>query len=460
MCLGVEMEASCAVDCSADACGDGWCSPAEVSASSCPEDCDGRCPDAASYNRTHRVCGDGVCAQSRACDLLETESCLTCEADCGACEWEVVHQAPTASSLRGSNAVALWAGASGSLMVGAAAARVPALYEQIADEWYPLDVGSLPLRVHALWGTASFTVAAGGLFPLNTPGGVTIRSENAVLLRDGSGPWGVMDVPEVSGGAIGLIGVWGTARDDLYACSSTDVFHYDGASWTALGPIGLPFPSDGWAAARDAVWVAGARCDTDCTAGDPRGSVFRFDGTSWAEVTSADATLRAVWGTGPSDVLVVGDAGTIQRFDGTDWLDMASGTTADLFDVWASGPNDVWAIGDAVLLHYDGTGWSPVDVGEPIPPASVTTPARVHGRSASDVVVLAGGGSMIRRFDGAGWHAVQTEPASATLIDVDGSDATAVYLVGVSASSAGRVGRLLGDRIEWLDPGFEIDRAR
>jgi photosystem II stability/assembly factor-like uncharacterized protein len=39
---------------------------------------------------------------------------------------------------------------------------------------------------------------------------------------------------------------------------------------------------------------------------------------------------------------------------------VTSGVYTPLDDVFGSGPKDVWAIGETgVMLHYDGTAWSP-----------------------------------------------------------------------------------------------------
>lgn len=69
-------------------------------------------------------------------------------------------------------------------------------------------------------------------------------------------------------------------------------------------------------------------------------------------------SLSAIWGSGPSDVWVVGSAGSILHFDGAAWALLPkgdAGTAQTLFTVWGSGPSDVWAAStERVLFHSDG----------------------------------------------------------------------------------------------------------
>ena len=49
----------------------------------------------------------------------------------------------------------------------------------------------------------------------------------------------------------------------------------------------------------------------------------------------------------------VGGAGTILRWNGSGWSSVSSGTASSLSSVWGSGPSDVWAVGDAgAITHY------------------------------------------------------------------------------------------------------------
>src|SRR5438552_19005530 len=79
--------------------------------------------------------------------------------------------------------------------------------------------------------------------------------------------------------------------------------------------------------------------------------------------------LNGVWGTSASDVWAVGvqnDYGKflhsiILHYNGTAWSPVWRGTTGALSGVWGTSASDVWAVGDnGTILHYNGSTWSSV----------------------------------------------------------------------------------------------------
>jgi hypothetical protein len=56
-------------------------------------------------------------------------------------------------------------------------------------------------------------------------------------------------------------------------------------------------------------------------------------------------SLYDAWGTGPTDVFVVGGSGKILRYNGSSWSAMTSGTTNWLYGVWGTNSTNVFAVG-------------------------------------------------------------------------------------------------------------------
>jgi len=103
-----------------------------------------------------------------------------------------------------------------------------------------------------------------------------------------------------------------------------------------------------------------------------------------------------VWGSSPTNVFAVGDAGTILRYDGSAWSPMSSGTPRVLLGVWGTG-NTVFAVGDAgTVLRYNGTTWTSIG------PGPVDDLLAVWGSSERDVYVT-GSSGIILRYDGSTW---------------------------------------------------------
>jgi hypothetical protein len=245
-----------------------------------------------------------------------------------------------------------------------------------------------------------------------------------------------------------------------------------GEAWAFCGPGlaasfacacsggGTPVPSDGgagggndaaaWQVVLDkgdldravlSVWGSGP---SDVYAvGGPLGNgqetlALRFDGAAWKELHPGGAeTFWWVSGSGPDDVWMVGEKGRITRWDGSSFTAHASGTTATLWGVWAASKTDAWAVGgtpegdpaapDDVVLHWDGSAWTPVAL--PDPPLGRAL-YKVWGTSSDDLYVVGEYGTIWHK-KGPTW-ALESDPplASATLFTVAGCSASEVYAVG------------------------------
>ena len=119
-------------------------------------------------------------------------------------------------------------------------------------------------------------------------------------------------------------------------------------------------------------------------------AIMRWDGDRWLPVAAPSAgttlnELRAVDASEPNDVWAVGRTSSgfgeqplVLHYDGTEWSDVQLPSEVDgvLDGVAALSPTDVWAVGSvgdpaaslerALVLHWDGTAWAEVEVGQAI----------------------------------------------------------------------------------------------
>jgi hypothetical protein len=184
---------------------------------------------------------------------------------------------------------------------------------------------------------------------------------------------------------------------------------------------------------------------------------------TWDVVRSANpgeaaTTLLGVAAIAPSEAWAVGGLGgteiptavAIQRWDGEQWIAVAGpspGTTLnELRAVDASEPNDVWAVGrtssgfgeQPLILHYDGTEWSNVDL--PFEIDGVLN--GVAAISPTDVWAVGSVGdaaaslerALVLHWDGATWADVEmgraTGGGKSALVDVEGVSPTDLWAVG------------------------------
>lgn len=223
---------------------------------------------------------------------------------------------------------------------------------------------------------------------------------------------------------------------------------------------------------------------------------MRYDGSVWHDLAPGGAdSFWWVHGSGDDDVWLVGENGRISHFDGTSFEEHDSGTSATLWGAIAFAPDDVWAVGgmvggpatqpDDVVLHYDGSAWSPVTLpGEPQnralfkvwgtssddlfvvgeagiiwhkvgdtwtlesdPPLAGGNLTTVHGCSASEVYAV--GGRDVLRYDGSAWTKLD-HPLS--------NDVNGVYCVDSQSAALVGMGGLKQRRVEgeWIDDFIEV----
>ena len=72
-----------------------------------------------------------------------------------------------------------------------------------------------------------------------------------------------------------------------------------------------------------------------------------------------------VWGSSARDVFVLMNVSNqyslVLHYDGTSWSPMATGEEPRLTAIWGNHRADVFAVGFGTIRHYDGVKWEPMD---------------------------------------------------------------------------------------------------
>ncbi len=187
---------------------------------------------------------------------------------------------------------------------------------------------------------------------------------------------------------------WAFAPDQVWAVSGNDIFFWDGQRWTKAPSSPKSNPGalmHMWAAGHDDIWVAGER-----------GSVARWQGTTWAAVKIATtADITSLWGTGPNDVWIRTSAPTqnLFRFDGQGWK-LQDGPPADASKLifGPAGPARMIALqNDTDILMRENGQWKRVGTR---PRALGSLPAAIAG-AHPDHLWIVGFRGLLERFDGA-----------------------------------------------------------
>lgn len=265
-------------------------------------------------------------------------------------------------------------------------------------------------------------------------------------------------MPMASGTTKDFLYVSGTSAARIFAaavnlgcdttfCGEVSILHYDGAGWTTQfshtgSVLGLWAAPDG-----NAFALAG---------GYQPGPILYYDGHQWSAMAVQpppppdpdvqDVRLDGVWGTSSSDVYAVGSwytgtavDGYAVHYNGTGWtrVDLGNDTFIRLAAVWGSSPSDVYAVGQyvpydskpeeqrGVILHYDGHTWSEV-----LREAGLAL-GHVWGTSATDVYATGSSGpnGSVWHYDGHAWSPMQL-PVTTPLQSIWGSSSSDIYVLG------------------------------
>jgi len=166
--------------------------------------------------------------------------------------------------------------------------------------------------------------------------------------------------------------------------------------------------------------------DTDAWGVRPGGGIIRFNGSSWATVTSPTTKpLNAVFAVSATDVWAVGETGTVIRWNGSQWSTVTSNTTQKLTAVWASSSSDVWAVGwSGTIIHWTGgSSFAPVSG------AGQTDLFGIGGSGSGDVWAVGSSGAIFH-YTGSGSFTSSTSNSTASLRAVWALSATDVWAVG------------------------------
>ncbi len=273
-------------------------------------------------------------------------------------------------------------------------AREPLILRYDGTSWAKNSTGlSEKAGLRAVWGSGSADVYAVGY--VQPPSDAGMKSRGLVLRHDGT-TWSEVTVGDVWG----FQAVWGSSASDVYIAGSK-VASADGGSSTTTGAL------------------------------------FRYDGTSWSEVSAAPPACnpRSIWGSGPTDVHVLctegipssGGKNVIARFDGTTWTMTTVADKKLLLALGGTGASDAYAVGSRrAIFRYDGSQWKQVSYN-----ITGTNLAAVWANAADAVWAVGSSGGMVR-WDGATWESLSLQ-SSASLVGIWGSGAKDIFVISADS---------------------------
>ncbi|MDP9151737.1 MAG: hypothetical protein M3O36_17580 [Myxococcota bacterium] len=324
------------------------------------------------------------------------------------------------------NALALHAG----LALLAACADTPPATGAKRAAWHDVLQNMQPTFL-SVWGTSSKDVFVVG-------GSRGNGGPSAMMHYDGQ-VWKDL----VPGGTDTFWWVDGTSSHDVWAVGENGrITHWDGASFTEHVSGTTATLYGVWSASPGDAWAVGGTPEGGST--KPNDVILHFDGQTWAPSLPAQAFGRAffkVWGTGPDNLYVVGEAGTIWHRTATGWLleSQAGIATGTLTTVTGCSAHEIYAVGGRNVLRSDGSTWTRDTVS-----AALTNEANgVACASPGNAVIVGFGGLKMRNVSGQ-WSDDLAAPPYADLHAAWADESGAYWAVGGDFVTAPRAGAARG----------------
>lgn len=134
--------------------------------------------------------------------------------------------------------------------------------------------------------------------------------------------------------------------------------------------------------------------------------------------------VTAVWAFAPDDVWA--GSQIVLHYDGSTWTPVSTPPIGFVMDFLGFAPDDLYAVSGGTILHWDGAAWTALDYGGAIDPDDLVA---LWGTSGSDLWAGGGLNGQVFHFDGTTWTSYTTQSVEVT--DLWGSSSTDVYAAGI-----------------------------
>jgi hypothetical protein len=289
-----------------------------------------------------------------------------------------------------------------------------------SDVW---AVGAPGVTLHyngTSWSTVSPVVGLSiSAIASGTSGPVwAVGSSGALLSLSATGP----QVTLSNQSGVQLLGVWASSASDVWAAAPGTILHYDGTNWTSAYVSNGDPMSGVWGTGPTNVYVVGQK-----------GTIANYNGTAWTTSVVNATGFNGIFGTSASNIFAVGNGGLVEQFNGTSWSVATHTGTGNLTSVWGTGsPATFYAVASdgTAYRSVNGGPWSTISFS----PANAAALNGVYGTSTSDLWATGNSGAAYINT-GAGFTTPSPANGLATnFYDVWNTSASDVYLVGAGGT--------------------------
>jgi len=218
-------------------------------------------------------------------------------------------------------------------------------------------------------------------------------------------------------GEIYAVGTSGTAPTEV-----GQIAIWNGTAWSQETPLASPMVYNGvWGSGPSDVYVVGQSA-----------TVLRYNGSTWNvefENPALPNASLAVWGDGTGRIYASSQYGDTYGRIGNYWMSLQTSTGQHLNAIAGNAAGAIYAVGDGgTVLEYQGRAWSGAGTG-----MGVTNLRSLWGLSADDL--WAAGGNKALHFDGTQWMPSDIGGGTTQIRSISGFTSSSIYAVGNQVES-------------------------
>ncbi|MDF2692357.1 MAG: Type fimbrial biosis protein PilY1 [Labilithrix sp.] len=267
--------------------------------------------------------------------------------------WSIARPGTTTlNAIWGSSPTDVWVATETGLLHGTGATSNALTWTEIA----------LDKPIKTVWGTSAGDVWAAGFVEID------YRTSDGRLYHFTGGAPNAPEswvVDPTASTAMGYAKVWGTSADDVWvggafgsggAAAHRVADGSGGFTWRTEHSVSSYNLVGGDSITPSNVFLLGMGPPETYVTGESSDNGASFNWTTH-DGFNTGYVLRDVWASSPNDIYVAGIQGRLRRFDGTKWNIVRIATqnvipvTAELKAIWGTGPEDVWVVGEGIALH-------------------------------------------------------------------------------------------------------------
>jgi hypothetical protein len=150
----------------------------------------------------------------------------------------------------------------------------------------------------------------------------------------------------------GVISIWGSAANDLWATNGSELFRFNGSAWRKVAS-----PTTVSAGATYVYQISGSG------AGDvwfaTYDGLFHWTGSAFEAPVMPAVRMNWIQVASSKEAWAISNDNQLLQWNGSGWMSMSFSQPSPMFEgLWAAGPKNMWLVDGGAAWHWDGASFT------------------------------------------------------------------------------------------------------